>query len=59
MMLIIMGKSMSKQVDFYTALMDYTKDNAEVNYQINTVIGTFAAGGGPLLLGAGTGGLII
>ena len=45
-------------LNFYTALMDYTMANLKVEFAISTIEGGFAAGGGPLLGGYGTGGLI-
>lgn len=44
------------QEDFYSALVDYTIENATVEFKANTIIGTMS--GGQLTLGAGSGGLI-
>lgn len=40
----------------YTALIDYVLANAEGSYATESVIGTCPTAGGPLTLGAGTGG---
>jgi hypothetical protein len=40
------------------ALCAYTMENAQVNYMINTVVGSFPPGGGAIQGGAATGGII-
>jgi hypothetical protein len=45
-------------IPFYTALCDYVKNNAEITYASGKVTGTFSAGGGPLVAGAGLDGEI-
>lgn len=44
--------------DIYDAISNYIMANAEVTYASGSVVGTFAAGAGPLTLGAATGGTI-
>ena len=52
------GRIGSDRKPFYTALMQYTMDNASVLYPMGSVTGTFSAGGGKLTEGAATGGII-
>lgn len=40
------------------AIVDHIQKNAEVSFLTGTIIGTCPSGGGPILLGAGTGGKI-
>lgn len=42
----------------YTALAGYIMANADCSYSSGSVVGTFSAGAGPLVAGAGTGGMI-
>lgn len=42
----------------YTAITAHIMANAKATYATATVVGVFAAGGGPMTLGAGTGGTI-
>lgn len=45
-------------LSFSTALTDYIMNNAEVTYLTGTVTATCSAGGGPIIAGAGVGGII-
>ena len=42
----------------YKAVVDYLKSKATATYASGTIVGTFSAGGGPLIAGAGIGGTI-
>lgn len=42
----------------YKAISNYLMSNSVASYPTSTVIGTFSAGGGPLIAGAGTGGTL-
>lgn len=45
-------------IDFYTTLINYILDKAEVSYPLNGIVGVCPLGGGPLTAGAGIGGII-
>ena len=53
------GLAGPRQDDFYTSLMNYTLNNAEVLYVPGTITGAFLMGGGPMRFGTGIGGTIV
>lgn len=52
------GATTPELLDFSSALIDYVMNNAMVTYATGAVTATCSAGGGPIILGAASGGTI-